>query len=431
MRAVLWGSVALVACGSNDVTYEKDVRPLLEANCVSCHVSGGIAPFALTSFAEASAVKEAIVDAVKSRAMPPYLAGPGCTEYADDLRLSDEQISLIERWVANGAQRGTPAKNSTTASLERATSLPQVDLTLGMPVAFTPTQEPDDYRCFLIDWPYATDKYVTGFNVLPGNARVVHHAIAFLITPDRVAMYQALDDAEPGPGYTCYGGPGGNTNTVAWVGSWAPGVTPTMYPKDTGLLVKPGSKIALQMHYNTAAAATARDRVDQTTLELAIADTVKKKAFIMPWAHPDWVNRHKMPIPAGVARVEHQFRLDPTAYLHTISGGALNNGAVRVHAAGMHQHLLGTGGRLSIHRPDGSSQCVLDVPRWDFHWQRSYRLATPVLMRDNDELLVSCTWNNSAEFQPIVNGKKGVPRDVNWGEGTGDEMCLGVLYVSE
>lgn len=424
--------ILFTACGSaSQVTYEKDVRPLMETRCTSCHVEGGIAPFALTSYEQVAAVKDAIAIAVKNRTMPPYLAAPGCTEYADDQNLTDEQIAMLEGWAKQGAVQGTPT-SSATKQTALETSLPQVDLTLGMPTAWTPSKEPDDYHCFVIDWPHQTDKYVTGFNVKPGNPRVVHHAIAFLIPPERLATVTALDDAEPGPGYTCYGGPGGNQTTVSWVGSWAPGVAPNMYPADTGLLIKPGSKIVLQMHYNTAAAPTAADRVDQTSLELALADSVKRKAFIMPWADPGWIRDHKMTIPAGSPDTKHSFSFDPTGFLKTISGGVLqNNAAVRVHAAGFHQHMLGTGGRLEVNKPDGSSECLINLPRWDFHWQRSYRLATPKLLRVGDALKLSCSWNNSAEFQPVIDGQRGVPREVNWGEGTGDEMCLGLLYVSE
>ncbi|MBE2252730.1 MAG: hypothetical protein IAE78_24580 [Myxococcus sp.] len=434
MRVVpVFALTVLFSCGSStQVTYEKDVRPLMEARCTSCHAEGGIAPFALTSYEQVAAMKEAVAHAVKHRTMPPYLAAPGCAEYADDQNLTDEQIAMLQTFASTGAPRGTVTKaaSSTTATLE--TSLPRVDLTLAMPVRYTPVGDPDDYRCFVIDWPHQTDTYVTGFNVKPGNARVVHHAIAFLIPPERLDPVLALDAADPAPGYPCYGGPGGNQTTVSWVGSWAPGVAANMYPADTGLLVRPGSKIVLQMHYNTTAAATAAERVDLTSVELALADTVKRKAVIMPWANPDWIRKQKMNIPAGAADVRHSFQFDPTGFLGTISGGVLrSNEAVRIHSAGLHQHLLGTGGRVEVLRADGSNECLIDLPRWDFHWQRSYRMATPKTLRVGDQLKLSCSWNNSDAFQPVVNGQRSPPRNVNWGEGTGDEMCLGILYVSE
>jgi hypothetical protein len=131
------------------------------------------------------------------------------------------------------------------------------------------------------------------------------------------------------------------------------------------------------------------DRVDQTSLELALSDTVKKKAFIMPWANPDWVRNQKMPIPAGNADVRHRFEFDPTGFLGRISGGVLkDNQAVRIHAAGFHQHMLGTGGRIELLRGDGAKECMLDVPRWDFHWQRSFGFSTPKTLRVGDQLVL-------------------------------------------
>ena len=153
---------ALFSCGSsNQVTYEKDVRPVMEARCVSCHSAGGIAPFELTTYEQVAAVKDAVALAVKNRSMPPYLAAPGCTEYADDQNLTDEQIAMLQTFASTGAPRGTVTKPASSNSASLETSLPQVDLTLGMPQAWTPMKDPDDYHCFVIDWPHQTEKYVT------------------------------------------------------------------------------------------------------------------------------------------------------------------------------------------------------------------------------------------------------------------------------
>lgn len=422
----------LSACGTAKPapTWEADVKPLMAASCVSCHVEGGIAPFALTSYEQVSAMKDAVRLAVESRRMPPYLAGDGCADYADDQRLSPEQVAMLGAWAEAGAPRGGP-ETPPIAATAVAPSLPRVDLMLEMPTAYTPQASPDDYRCFVVDWPGQADTYVTGFHVKPGNARVVRHVIAFLIQPERVQGVMDLDASEAGPGYTCFGGPGGSNASLGWLGSWAPGVLPSMYPENTGLLVRPGSKVVLQVHYNTSAAPEGQ-REDRTTVELALADSVQKRAFIMPWANPDWVRQSKMPIPAGEKDVTHQWAMDPTQFLSYLTANQVPNGqGFRVYAAGFHQHLLGTKGRLDIKRADGTRECLLDVPRWDFHWQRSYRLAKTKIFRPGDLLGISCHWDNSAENQPLVGGVPQAPRDVNWGEGTGDEMCLGIFYISE
>jgi hypothetical protein len=430
MRLALLPAVLLVACGTAKTTptYEKDLKPLFAAHCVSCHTAGGIAPFALTTFEEVTAVKDAVQQAVESRRMPPYLAGADCTAYSDDERLSADEIAQVTAWVAAGAPRGAK-----TADLPAATqpTLPRVDLELSMPEVYSPHQSPDDYHCFVLDFPGAADQFVTGFHVKPGNPRVVHHVIAFLIQPDKAQQVAALDAAEPGPGYTCFGGPGGNNSSVSWLGSWAPGGRASMFPDGTGLLVKPGSKVVMQVHYNTAAAPEG-ERDDQTSIELALASSVKSRAWIIPWSSPEWARRGNMPIPAGQADVMHTWSLDPTQVLSYLTSNQLTNGqGIRIYSAGFHQHLLGTSGHLEIIRGDGTKECLLDVPRWDFHWQRSYSLEKTKLFRPGDQLGITCHWDNTEANQPVIGGVKRAARDVNWGEGTADEMCLGTFYISE
>ncbi|MFO0601306.1 MAG: hypothetical protein U0228_38715 [Myxococcaceae bacterium] len=422
--------LALASSCTRTPTWETDVRPLMAGSCQGCHVEGGIAPFALTTYEQAVAMKDDIVAATKNRTMPPYLAGPNCAEYADDQRLSDEQIAMLENWAKGGTPKGTPDPKIAIPEAP-SNSLPRVDLQISMPQTYTPTKSPDDYRCFVIDWPAQVDQYVTGFNVMPGNPRVVHHVIAFLIPPEKTQAIVDLDAADPAEGYTCFGGPGGNPVGISWLGSWAPGGMARMYPEDTGILARPGSKVVMQVHYNTSAAPEG-ERDDLTRIEIALADSVKKRAFLMPWADPDWVRMHQMPILANAKDTEHSFALDPTQYMSYLTQNQLPNGTgFRVYAAALHQHLLGTSSRLQINRADGTSECLLDIPRWDFHWQRSYRLSQTKIFHPNDLLQVSCHWDNSAEAQPIVGGVKQETRDVNWGEGTTDEMCLGLVYISE
>jgi hypothetical protein len=115
-----------------------------------------------------------------------------------------------------------------------------------------------------------------------------------------------------------------------------------------------------------------------------------------------------------------------------LTDGVMPSGnAFQIYSASFHQHLLGTGGKLEIQRGTGGSECMLDIPRWDFHWQRTYPFSRAKIFRPGDKMSIECHWDNSAENQPYLDGAKATSRDVKWGEGTRDEMCLGVLYVSE
>src|SRR5690606_18156535 len=134
------------------------------------------------------------------------------------------------RSIDEGAPEGDPSE---AAPLPEPAPEWLPDTLVEMPVAYTPTQEPDEYRCFLVDGPeLEATRFVTGFEVYPGERAIVHHVIAFVVDPAEVAAFEAYDDADPGPGYSCFGGPKGDTDEdsepgmgpgVRWIGSWAPG----------------------------------------------------------------------------------------------------------------------------------------------------------------------------------------------------------------
>ncbi len=135
---------------------------------------------------------------------------------------------------------------------------------------------------------------------------------------------------------------------------------------------------------------------------------------------------------AFAADTKHSFAFDPTPYMGALTNGVVGSQkAFKVYSATLHQHLLGSRSKIEILHENAPTECLLDIPRWDFHWQRSYGFKTPKVCRPGDRLNVECPWDNSAEAQPVIDGVKRPPQDVNWGEGTASEMCLGVLYITE
>lgn len=418
--------MALAACGESatpppaalPASFHRDVAPLVQEKCGGCHFEGGIAPFPLQTYAQVFEQRHAIKAAVQSHLMPPWMADPKCNEYSEDRSLSDEQIDLLSRWVDEGGEEGDPADEP--AELPRsAQGLPRVDLELGMPVAYSPIQSPDEYRCFLLDWPKTDMSFVTGFVANPGRPSIVHHIIAFLILPQDVSTYQQLDAADPEPGYTCFGGPGGNASRAAWIGAWAPGGQATILPPGTGIRVPPGSKVVLQIHYNLSSANAAPDR---TSIAMTLASSVDKVAIVQPFANPNWLKSGGMPIPAGERDVRHQFFMDMAPVLSYMTGGEFqNNKAVTLYGAGLHMHTLGTWAKLEVERKSGATECMLKIPRWDFHWQGAYGFANPVVVKPGDRIALECHWDNS-----LPNA-----HDLEWGEGTGDEMCLGTFLMTQ
>jgi len=176
--------------------------------------------------------------------------------------------------------------------------------------------------------------------------------------------------------------------------------------------VEPGSVLVLQVHYNTT---ERTGEWDETSLDLKLEPSVSTPGTLLTWIDPE--APASLYIPAGAKDVEFTFDEPVPA-------------AARLHFAGVHMHLLGNAGSVVVERAGGGSTCLLDVPRYDFHWQMLVPLETAVTVGPGDTLRVKCAYDNSAANQPLVDGLPRTPADVAWGEGTEAEMCVAVLYVT-
>lgn len=385
-------------------TWHQDVAPIVAEHCSNCHTDGAIGPFALETYADVQAMGAAVVASVESRRMPPWIADSTCNDYLYDPSLSDADVATLVGWLDVGMPEGDPA-SAAPLPAGAGRRLSRVDHTLEVRTAYTPTQAPDDYRCFVVDWPETETMYVTGYDVRPGNAEIVHHVIAYVAAPDQVALYEAADAADPGEGWTCFGGPGvGSQEEAEWLGGWAPGGSNGDLPNGTGISVEPGSLIVLQVHYNTANADAAEDL---TEVDVMVEAEVENPARIQPWTDPSWLDSDRMLIPAGAEGVEHSFS-------YTIPDGV----QFQIHTSNLHMHQLGTDARMWVEEADGTERCLLDIPAWDFNWQRTYVFEEPYVMQGGGSIHVACHWDNPTDA------------DVVWGEGTGDEMCLGTMLWS-
>ena len=415
---LLAGCHSSTGSSSSQITYWKDVKPIADTKCVGCHSPDNIAPFTLQSYADFKAQTDKVHVAVVNKVMPPWPPGANCADYQDDRSLSDAQIATITGWIDQGAVEGDP-KDYKPGTLASA-GLTRVDSTLQIAQPYTPTLAPDEYRCFVMDWPQAADVYITGFRANPGNAPIVHHVIAFLAAPADVAAYQQLDDADPAPGYVCFGGPGGPNGGASahWLGAWAPGSLGSDFPAGTGIKVPAGSKVILQVHYNLT---NNNNMPDQTSVDFKLDSSVQKEALIQPWTNPQWIQQKTMVIPAGAADQMYSYAFDPSPYWGLITNNIIGSGAtVTMYSAGLHMHTRGTHISMSINHGDGKKECMLDIPKWDFHWQGAYAFDKPKTFAPGDQIYLECHWNNADSTM-----------DRNWGEGTADEMCLGSFYITQ
>jgi len=387
------------------VVYYRDVQPIVQKHCESCHMEGGVAPFALDGYQAASDYAAEMVRETAAKRMPPWLPAPGCGEFQHARGLTDAEIATIKTWNDLGKVAGNPADAPPRPMTSAAPDLGTPDAILDIGTDYRPvTAVPDDYHCFITDPQTTTDRDLVGFDVVPGDRRVVHHVLLYAVATPDVAAVRAKDAASPETGYTCYGGPG---VTTALIGGWVPGGGLTAFPASTGLRVAKGSLVIVQIHYNTL---MVKDAVDRTTTRLFFADApVARPARVSPVANTRFL------VPAGTKEQT------VTAEL-TVPAPATLWGVVP------HMHVLGTKIKVEVLRRDGTHACAVDIPRWDFNWQQFYFYRTPIAVGAGDKVKLSCTFDNSPGNQPYVNGVQGPPKDLRWGEGTLDEMCLNYLY---
>lgn len=419
LRSVPALFLALAACQPPGPTYHQDIKPILEARCVNCHVAGGIAPFALDSYAGASNMAAAVANAVESGRMPPWRAGPADVTYLRDPSLTAEQKAAISAWAKSPTEGDKTKPGASLAPI--GGGVERVDRTVTMPQPYTPRLTPDDYRCFVLEWPETTTKYITGVNALPGVVAQAHHIALYVIDPAD-AMYPRMWDAEDAtPGYECFGGPFGSRPqqfAVNLLTAWIPGYSGTTFPRGGGIRIEPGATIVMQMHYNVPSAAGPQE--DQTAMQFTLADSVPRVLAYQPLLDTAWV-AGEMKIPAGEAPVLHQYVADPRSFFRLLGSPLDTTNGFNLEAVMFHMHTLGKHGELWLEKADRRRVKILDVPAWDFHWQIEYQLAEPVRFEPGDKLRVKCTFDNSLPGAV----------ETNWGENSTEEMCVANILSSE
>lgn len=399
-----------------ELTYWGDIKPIIDAKCTTCHFDGGIAPMALTTYAEIEPYIELIGYDVREEIMPPWTADMPYDFFLGDRRLTSTQQELVLEWVEQGGPEGDSSKPSDLVLEQPVRALERVDLTLSLPEAYEPQINPDDYRCFVLEWPLEETTYITGLSIEPDQTDIVHHAIVYHVQPEDAQAAFDNDAEEDGPGYTCFGVSGTN---AAWLQSYEPGGYAQGIPGDLGFEVRPGSVMVLQIHYNTLNGSAA----DRSGIDFTLADEVDRVGEVVLFMRPTWAAGF-MPIGAGDPEAVHSYQGRPFALD--------NSKRYELFWVDLHMHALGSQGGIGIVRAasPGRIEPLLYIPEWDFAWQETYMFREPVVLEPGDQLYLECRWDNSQENQIIVGGEQLPTRDVNWGDGTTDEMCLGNVLAA-
>lgn len=413
MRSWSWTLLLAVGCASApervDPTWYADIKPVIDERCAGCHTDGGAGPFALDNLESFGTFAEVALDAVESGRMPPYLADTTCRSYADDITMPADEIDTLRAWIDGGLKAGDPADE---VPFEREAVQFDPTHTAGIKNTYLANASlDDDYRCFELDMDFETDMYMRASDVTPGSGQV-HHVLVYAVDSDFQQTIDDLEDGEEGEGYSCFSGPIPTDDALddglpVQLAAWVPGIVPTRLPPGMAIRIEAGSRIVMQVHYSAVAG---EPDPDDTLVNLELSS--EEPDFLLT-TRPGAVI--ELDIPAG----------DPSA-VNTAQFTNYRADNLVIVGVSTHMHLLGKQQIATLIHSDGSQECLLDVPDWDFNWQRAYTIdgAEPAVLAPGDTLEVSCIYDNSADNQPVVDGVQLEPRDVHWGDGTLDEMCI-------
>lgn len=362
---------------------------------------------------------------------------------------------------------GSPAPSAGTPSAKLPPPRPTAKLkplrpgerrvTLTMPETYVPSAPggvgTDDYHCFLLDPELKRDAFITGTNILPGNPEVVHHVILFRVRPDEVKAARALDRGQPGQGWTCFGNTGfgdegPRLDDAPWLGAWAPGGEESVVDAGFGTRLDKGSMIVMQVHYNLLKGDQPDVSATQLRLAPASAGLTELHTMLLPGPVelPCRKGRDNGPLcdrQAALQDTMQRFGPGPgqTAnLLYFLCGGTPRPGPTQscvrtanrdltIRAVAGHMHLLGQRIRITLNPGTPRARTLLDIEPWDFDDQGS-RPIDPVSVTWSDKIEVTCTHSQRLRDRLPAFESAREDRYVLWGEGTTDEMCLGILTVT-
>jgi hypothetical protein len=358
--------------------------------------------------------------------------------------------------VDHAAHVPPPADTSPAAPLRDGERF----LRLAMPKAYAPVPPnggTDQYRCFLIDPKLTRRTFVTGSQFLPQNAHVVHHAILFRVEPEQVEEAKGLDAGDDGDGWTCFGGTGlggGNParqlrSGLGWIAAWAPGAKEVVLRDNTGYELRAGSQIVMQVHYNLLAT-DGKSELDRSGVRLRLTDASRNMRALQTSLVPAPV---ELPCPQGqtgrlcdreqsVLDVWSRFGQRAGATVAGLNllcnrGGQPKPGPTQrcdipvreagvVYAVAGHMHLLGRSIKVELNPGTSRARTLLDVRNYNFDDQSARPLSRPVTVKPGDTYRVTCTHDASLRAR-LPELAKLPPRYVVWGDGSSDEMCLGIV----
>lgn len=424
------GSTANARSSAKAVTFNKDVAPIFFQKCADCHHAGEAAPFSVLSYKELRPWAKSIKEKVANHEMPPWHADPHFGEFANDRRLTQQQIDTITAWVDGGAQEGNAKDLPAIPKFTDGWGIGQPDVVLEAEEYTLEASGPDEYQYFEVPTNFKEDKYIQMAEARPGNRKVVHHIIAFIVPPGapntasmtkeqrdkameaqlknspfyrdgflmRIKADQPVVNDGCAPENSRRSG-GGNENILT---GYAPGHNPDIWEPGVGKRVPAGATIRFQIHYSKVAGSVQKDK---SSVGLIFAKEVPKKLV------------------ATRSVGNMMFQIPPGAENHQVTGCMTLRDATRIYALMPHMHLRGKSMEYRVIYPDGKSETLINVPNYSFAWQTNYILKEPKLLPKGTRIMVTGVFDNSAKNKYNPDPTK----PVRYGEPTYDEMMLGFM----
>lgn len=411
-------------------TFNRDVAPIFFASCTTCHRAGEAAPMSLMTYKDARPWVRSIATQVKNGTMPPWHADPAIGHFANERRLSPEQKATIARWAEAGAPEGDARDLPPAPTYTQGWRIGRPDVVVQMQEDYPiPASGEIPYVYFEVPANFDEDRWISSWEMRPGNPAVVHHVIVYVRPPqEAVTERPAGAAARPRPrGVVTFADgmdiPAGQTGgpalpegrakpafanyrprpkgTAGSIGGYVPGNSTRVFPAGTAIRLPKGSSLVFQMHYTTTGTAT----TDRTSMGFIFAKEPPKIAL------------------GGTALVNGGLHIPPGAANHRVDAEMTLNRDVQLYSMTPHTHVRGIRWHYEATYPDGRREPLLSVPNYDFDWQHEYQFATPVDLPAGTTIKASAWYDNS----PANKSNPDATKDVWWGDQTWEEMMGGLL----
>jgi peroxiredoxin len=366
------------------LSYENDIAPILEQRCISCHVEGGIAPFAMSNHQMIKGWSPMIREVLMTKRMPP---GQIDKEYSNEFhsvnQISVEETQKLVHWIEDGARYSGARDPLAELNITRKKwAYGEPDMIVKIPPQQIPATGVQDYRNLVVPLDLEEDVWVKAVEFVAGDTTVLHHIIAWASAPQ-------------GRG----GGAFGLLNQGIGLGAYAPGNSINTYPEGSGFPLKVGSGLRLQMHYTTSG----KEATDASEIGIYLWDEEPEKRVL------------------GGSAADLDISIAPFEANHEMVASKKFRKDAYLTMVGPHMHYRGTDANFKLVYPDGDTEEILNVPNYQFNWQKTYDFKEPKFIPAGTEMVFRATFDNSE-----MNPSNPDPSDeISWGEQSWQEMFFG------